>query len=556
MKYSISIACFNKVDVTKKCINYILKNSDNYEIIVVDNGSTDGTAEYLNNLNLKNLNIITNVENKGFGEAHNQALEIANGEYFVVLNNDVFVCDSWLIMLKEALEKNNWTQIGAKNFSNYQINKDLIGYKGRCVEYVEGSCMMMRTVDAKKFKLFSPKYKKAYFEDADLSLRIRQKGLEIGLVDLPGAKHLQAATASNSNIDIRGYWVRNAAIFRHTWKNYLEHRDFRRRILVKRGGSHGDVYNLLPVIKALKREYPMSEITLQSNCCDILRSCPYVSHYYPASKSLSRFDNEYNFDLVYERKPGELIFDAYAEITGLKLTDYSREFTLTDIGKKLVDHFKRELGDYCVIHTGKTWKNREWSFPKFQQVSNYFKVKGLKIVEVGDSSTHFCLNSDKVLKNQPWENIAACLKSAKFFLGVDSSVSNLALAQKTPSFILFGCVDPKTRIAPGDPGVPVYAKDVGCLFCRSWMPAPSTFTECQRKQPWCMKKISPAMVIDAIENYFPSDFKVVEEEKEIVEEISVEKIEKPIEKPEETEPVNYLREEIFTQKIGVANVPN
>jgi hypothetical protein len=70
-----------------------------WELIVVDNGSTDGTAIYLGGVHdaaVAPVTVISNRENRGFPAAINQRLAAARGEYLVMLNNEVVVTDAWL----------------------------------------------------------------------------------------------------------------------------------------------------------------------------------------------------------------------------------------------------------------------------------------------------------------------------------------------------------------------------------------------------------------------------------------------------------------------------
>ena len=73
-----------------------------WELIVVDNGSTDGTSGYLagvQDASAVPVTVIANATNRGFPAAINQALQEARGEFIVLLNNDVVVTDAWLDQL-------------------------------------------------------------------------------------------------------------------------------------------------------------------------------------------------------------------------------------------------------------------------------------------------------------------------------------------------------------------------------------------------------------------------------------------------------------------------
>ena len=94
LKLSISIACFNNDTVTGKCLTYLKSNTEDLksvEFILTNNGSSDSTSKILDDFDVPNKKIITNITNLGFGIAHNNALAVALGEYFLVLNNDLFI---------------------------------------------------------------------------------------------------------------------------------------------------------------------------------------------------------------------------------------------------------------------------------------------------------------------------------------------------------------------------------------------------------------------------------------------------------------------------------
>nr|BFE95851.1 glycosyltransferase family 2 protein [Pseudomonas brassicacearum subsp. brassicacearum] len=94
------LVTYNNLNLTIQCVNSILRNTTwpNYQLIVVDNGSEDGTGDYLERLRqeVPTAKVILNPDNRGFAAANNQGLREADGDILLLLNNDTVVPDGWL----------------------------------------------------------------------------------------------------------------------------------------------------------------------------------------------------------------------------------------------------------------------------------------------------------------------------------------------------------------------------------------------------------------------------------------------------------------------------
>ena len=101
---SVCIVNFNAKEYLESCIASVIKsiNKYTYEIIVVDNGSTDGSAEISNRY--PNIKFIKNRTNAGFIKANNQAIRASTGSYVLSLNNDTIVKDGAIDLLIDRLE--------------------------------------------------------------------------------------------------------------------------------------------------------------------------------------------------------------------------------------------------------------------------------------------------------------------------------------------------------------------------------------------------------------------------------------------------------------------
>lgn len=113
---SIVMVTYGNLPLTKLAVETVLTNTGyaSYELIIIDNASTDGTQRYLQTLSSvhSNINIVLNEENKGFAAANNQGLNIAGGDIVVFLNNDTAVPPGWLRRLISHLADGNVGAVG------------------------------------------------------------------------------------------------------------------------------------------------------------------------------------------------------------------------------------------------------------------------------------------------------------------------------------------------------------------------------------------------------------------------------------------------------------
>jgi len=127
---SIIVVTYNNLALNKLCIQSIVSNTEysNYEVIVVDNNSVDGTPSYLRYLAVQNPNIqvILNSQNYGFARANNQGIARSSGDYVILLNNDTIVPPGWLSRLLGHLQDPSVGMVGpVTNFVGNEAKIDV-----------------------------------------------------------------------------------------------------------------------------------------------------------------------------------------------------------------------------------------------------------------------------------------------------------------------------------------------------------------------------------------------------------------------------------------------
>lgn len=498
-KFSISIVVHNLVETTKRCLESIARTSQNCELLITDNASTDGTADYLSSIAGINIRVITNSANLGFSGPHNHALTLARGKYFIVLNNDVVVPTGWLDALEQKFVENaNLAIAGARGQCN-SLDPSGMGFPGGRVEYVEGSCLMIPTELASKHGLFSEGYRFAYYEDSDLSLRLREKGFDIAIAET-WIQHERAKTADfvKAEIDLEGYKSLNRAVFQSRWKRYLAERTFSREVLVIRDAAMGDALLVTPVLRSLKQKWPAARITVATQCPEVFARNPNVDRIGKRENlPASGFDHVYDLNLAYERSPHRHIIDSYAVACEVSSYGY-----VPEVFPSVEDaHFGAEWipggTKIAVISPGPTaWVGRNWPLQHFRNVVEVLKERGYFTILVGFLGEN-TLPCDLDLRSKTTiHQLYAILKKAALYVGIDSLPMHLAVAADIPIVAVFGCIMPVFRLPPGQSYMRgAVARNVGCLGCHHSLPAPRTSSECLRPEVFCMTRLLPSEVL-------------------------------------------------------------
>jgi GT2 family glycosyltransferase/SAM-dependent methyltransferase len=247
-KVSVIIVTYNNVELTQRCIESLLRNTtySNYELIIVDNASSDDTRNYLRYLNRNhdNITIILNDANLGFAAANNQGLKLATGEYLLLLNNDTVVPKGWLDPLLRHLQNPQIGLVGpvtnaVGNEAKIEIDyTDIEGMDAFADAYTRGHrgrsfdiamlamfCVAMRREVFEKIGFLDERFGIGMFEDDDYSRRIQAAGLRTICAEDAFIHHYGQASFKKliESGEYQAIWDRNQAYFESKWGNWKPH---------------------------------------------------------------------------------------------------------------------------------------------------------------------------------------------------------------------------------------------------------------------------------------------------------------------------------------------
>jgi len=234
---SIIILNINGGAYTQSCIESIRRHTNSpYEIIVVDNGSTDENKNHLRSMS--DITLIENNENVGAPLGRNQGLSIAKGEYIVFLDNDTIVTEGWIDRFISHFRRDHTLgAIGPR--SNFAANSQLVNdpvyddwgeldnfatkwslnhngqltYTSRLILF----CIIIKRELVEIIGGIDPIYEKWGWEDDDLCIRIQIARYRLGIADDVYIHHFGNQTSVSANIDYNELFRHNWDIFRNKW---------------------------------------------------------------------------------------------------------------------------------------------------------------------------------------------------------------------------------------------------------------------------------------------------------------------------------------------------
>ncbi len=221
-KVSIIVLNWNGKKFLKNCLNSLQKlNYNSVEIIVVDNNSTDGSAEFVKK-NYPKVIFVENKENYGFAKGNNIGYEKTKGEYVLILNNDTVVTPDFLNPLIETFKKDSrigclqpqirlledkkvldgvgafLTSTGFLYHFGYLKDKNKDIYNKRMKIFsAKGACMLLSRKAIEKVGLFDEDFF-IFFEETDLCFRLWLAGFTVAYEPKSVIYHMGGADTTSS----------------------------------------------------------------------------------------------------------------------------------------------------------------------------------------------------------------------------------------------------------------------------------------------------------------------------------------------------------------------
>lgn len=239
-KVSIVIGTRNNCEYLRKTLETLFHHTPpGFELIIINNASEDGTSILLQSIDYPHLKIVNNRGNRGFAAFNNQGLRLAERPYILFLNDDVELTPGWLEPLVEMLDLH--PEVGAvgsrllypdgriQHDGKMFLKKDLLPYhvciggspgedeRPVEVDTLTAACILGR----RELVGFCEDYRRGYYEDTDMCLRIKERGYALVLHRGSVAIHHHGISMGRNQKATERAQARNKSIFLERWSAKL-----------------------------------------------------------------------------------------------------------------------------------------------------------------------------------------------------------------------------------------------------------------------------------------------------------------------------------------------
>lgn len=242
-KTAIITLTYNKLEVaTKLYLDSLYQYTDEneFDLIIVDNASSDGTVDYIKDFakNHNNITIICNNENLGYSKGNNIGIKSVidkDYEYIALLNNDILFTPNWLNITIDGFKtdeqlglisprNNEKCKLTAKNYLlGYQKYLSRFNDKLKYVVTPFFSCVLIKKEVIEKVGLFDEAYTPAFWEDDDFSIRAMYAGYSCAYLNSAFIFHNHSTTSSSVSSEIskrnEQYFYKKHPLGKYIWEH-------------------------------------------------------------------------------------------------------------------------------------------------------------------------------------------------------------------------------------------------------------------------------------------------------------------------------------------------
>jgi len=215
---TIIIVTFNSSKVIEQCLGHL--NADKYDVLVIDNISSDNTCKIVEN-SFPKVEIIRNDRNLGYGRANNIGLRRAKTEFALILNPDAIIFEDSIERVLDFMKNNKEVAIAGTNLlANYPVSKEDLEkislkiknidrsgiFNGHIRSGVVGAVMFLKIEVFKNIGFFDENIF-MYCEDGEICIRTTKSGYETILVNDSYAFHREGNSSGSKLRNVyRRYW--------------------------------------------------------------------------------------------------------------------------------------------------------------------------------------------------------------------------------------------------------------------------------------------------------------------------------------------------------------
>lgn len=199
-KISVIIPVYNQEKYIGRCLRSLLDQSVNikdYEIVIINDGSTDNTSYALNLFSGNNIKIINNEKNKGLPFCLNQGIKYSQSEFIIRVDSDDYVNKNYLLIMRLFLELNHKIDAVACNYFLVDENENIL----KTVDFLKepiGCGIMFRKDQLHHIGLYDEKMK--LHEEKDLMIRFLKK-YKLEIINIPLYRYRRHQNNITNNYD-------------------------------------------------------------------------------------------------------------------------------------------------------------------------------------------------------------------------------------------------------------------------------------------------------------------------------------------------------------------